>query len=46
MKYETPELAVSTPAISAIQSVEVSKSINTSEDGGSKSLTSAYSDWE
>ncbi len=46
MKYEAPELTALTSAITGIQNVEVSKSINTSEDGGDFSLTPGYSDWE
>ena len=47
MKYKAPELIALTPAINAIQSVQVSKSIDTEEDSdGEHSLTTSYSDWE
>ncbi len=48
MKYETPELTVLTPAISAVQSTQGGKALtNPFADGSSHNDASgAYADWE
>jgi hypothetical protein len=48
MKYQTPELTASTPAINAVQTTSDSmpKAITNTVDGSNLEGPSAYADWE
>jgi hypothetical protein len=46
MKYETPELKASTPAINAIQGDGDKSQQNVQETSSTKELAIAYQDWE
>jgi hypothetical protein len=46
MKYETPRLTASTPAINAIQSVSGKGDMINLDNPFEKEAVSAYTDWE